>query len=325
MRGRVARSSLIGLGAFLIVAALVVRLVVAPSLVKLPLDQTASPAAEGSDMSFFDLAGLAQHRGEIGSVAQEVKGEPDADEAGDEVAVWHFESAVRNSDDNPINVAKYTVCIDRRTALSVAECEAANIDGDSGRKIEGLTLTFPFHTEKKDYDLFNLSAGGSFPARFVEEQELEGLTVYRFAQEIPETVVRTAQVPGPLAGAPDKPGVEADFVYSNVRTLWVEPTSGVIVKAEERPNTFVRGPDGTRGVTWLAATFTADEKTLSDGVERADSTRTKILWLETIAPLVLLGLGVVLLIVGLLLARRRRTEPLHTAVDEQPAQAAGVR
>jgi hypothetical protein len=319
MRGRAVSLSVIGLGAFLLAAALSVRLVLAPTMVKLPLDQTAEPSAVGA-MDYFSLATLQEVEGDTGSVSQRVQGDPTDDAAGDDVAVWHFGSVIRDSGGERINVYEYTVCIDRKTAESVPDCASANIDGDSARKPEGLTLTFPFGTEKKDYDVFNATAGKSFPARFVKEEKLEGLTVYRFEQQIPETVVRTEEVPGLLAGLPDEASVDADFVYKNVRTLWVEPLSGVIVTAEEEPDTVVTAPDGTRGVTFLKASFAADDKTVAAGVKRAEDTRTQILWVETYGPLLLAVVGLILLAVGLLLALRSRRAGQHRleSAEAQP-------
>ena len=55
MRGRAIGLVLLGLGAFLLAGALAVRLFLEPALVKLPLDQTASPTAQGTDVDFFSI------------------------------------------------------------------------------------------------------------------------------------------------------------------------------------------------------------------------------------------------------------------------------
>jgi hypothetical protein len=305
MRGRAVSSIVIGLGAFALVAALCVRLVLAPHLVKLPLDQKADPVAAGTGLSFFDLTMLEQRRGETGSVEQHVQGDPASEAAGDDVAVWNFGSIVSDADGNQLDVSSYRVCLDRRTAESIPGCSAARVNDKQDVEIEGLTLTFPFGTEKRDYPVFNTSAGAAFPAKFAREEKIEGLTVYRFEQTVPETVVREAEVPGAMAGAPEAGNVEGQFVYTNQRTLWVEPTSGVIVTAQEHPRVVVRGPDGTTGITWLEGTFAADDQTRSDGVERARDTRSQIVTITTVVPLSLAGVGVLLLLVGAALLRRR--------------------
>jgi hypothetical protein len=75
-----------------------------------------------------------------------------------------------------------------------------------------------------------------------DEEEIEGVRVYRFKQTIEPTDIdlqasrgesEFTSVPGSLVGRPDKPSVKTNRMYSNVRTLWIEPETGVIVKAEE--------------------------------------------------------------------------------------------
>jgi Porin PorA len=295
---------LLGLGACLLGAALAVRLFLVPGLVKLPLDQVAHPEGHGSDVSFFDLEKQQQRTGLEADVQQNVQGEPDAPGASGDVAVWNYGSVISDTDGNLLNAGTYRVCLDRHTAEAVAGCESTHVDYDRKAEITGLTLTFPFGTEKRDYDVFNATAGQAFPAKFDGEDTIEGVDVYRFVQTIPETVIRQTEVPGAMAGVPDEDTVMADIVYTNERTMWVEPASGVIVSAEEHLDTVVRGPDGTTGVTMLAGDFAATDKTLAEGVERAKDTRSQITMVKTVLPLLLAGVGLVLVLLGLFLGRR---------------------
>jgi hypothetical protein len=304
MRGRAIGVGLLGLGAFLLAAALAVRLFLEPALVKLPLDQTASPTAKGTDVEFFDVAELRQLRGLEADVQQQVAGDAGSEAASDDVAVWNFGSVVTGADGTVLNAGTYRVCLDRRTAEAV-DCAVDNVD-DEDTDIEGLTLTFPFGTEQRDYDVFNSTTRQAFPATFEGTEELEGLEVYRFQLSIPETVIRSTDVPASLVGSDEEGTVTADVVYSNQRTIWVEPTSGVIVTSEEHPDTVLRGPDGERGPTVLAGTFAGDADTVAAGVERAKDIRGQITMVTTVLPLVLLGLGLVALLVGALLVRRGR-------------------
>jgi hypothetical protein len=110
--------------------------------------------------------------------------------------------------------------------------------------------------------------------------------------------------------------VTADVVYSNERTIWVEPTSGVIVTSEEDPNTVLRGPDDTTGATILAGHFAGSDQTIADGVERAKDIRGQITMVKTVLPLVMAGLGLVLLVLGALLVARRARAGAHRGDDE---------
>jgi hypothetical protein len=303
MRGRAIGLGLLGLGAFLLAGALTVRLLLEPALVKLPLDQTASPTAAGTDVDFFDLSAQKQLRGLEADVRQQVQGDADSEAAGEDVAVWNFGSTVTGTDGTLFNASTYRVCLDRRTAVAV-ECTVDHVDYDDDLAIEGLTLTFPFGTEQRDYDVFNSTTRQAFPATFEGTEELDGLDVYRFQLSIPETVIRSTEVPGALAGEPDQANVTADVVYSNERTIWVEPTSGVIVTSEERPVTVLKGPEGRTGATILAGTFAGDEDTIAAGVKRAEDIRGQITLVSTVLPLVMAGLALLVLLIGVLLLRR---------------------
>jgi hypothetical protein len=322
MRRRAIGLGLVGLGAFALAAALLVRLVLVDTLVRLPLDQTAEPTARGTDVSFFDTAELEQLRGLDAFVQQRVQGDPDSPDANDDVAVWHFGSVITDDDGVVLNAGTYTVCLDRREAVAV-DCDSDAIDEDGSRSVEGLTLTFPFGTEQQDYDVFNSTTGQAWPAVFDGTEELEGLEVYRFVVTIPETVIRTAEVPGDLVDS-DEDVVEADVVYSNERTIWVEPTSGVIVTSEEHPLTVLRGPDGQEGPTVLAGTFAGDADTIAAGVERAEDTAGQINLVTNVLPLALLVLGLVLVALGVFLtlrADRRGGAPHEAAAQREPAPA----
>src|SRR3712207_1767321 len=263
MRGRAIGLGLLGLGAFLLVGALAVRLILVPTLVKLPLDQKAAPTAVGTDVTFFDLGKQRQLRGLEAQVRQQVQGDPEAADASEDVAVWNFGSTIEDSDGNLLNAGTYRVCIDRDEAVAV-ECDADHVDYDRKVDVTGLTLTFPFGTEQRDYDVFNTTTRKAFPARYEGTEELECLEVYKFRMDIAETVIRSAAVPAALVGESGGGTVEADVVYSNERTIWVEPTSGVIVTSQEQPNTYLRGPDGQTGVTLLAGTFARSEEHTSE-------------------------------------------------------------
>lgn len=311
MRGRAIGLGLLGLGAFLLAGALAIRLFLAPALITLPLDQTARPTAQGTDVSWFDIENGEQLTDLEADVVQRVEGDPGAEGASGDVAVWNFGSVITATDGTLLNAGSYRVCLDRRTAEAV-ECAATEIDDDADVTIEGLTLTFPFGTEQRDYDVFNSTARAAFPATFEGTEEIDGLEVYRFQLSIPETVIRTVDLPAAMAGDRDAEGtVEADVVYSNERTIWVEPVSGVIVTSEENPETVVRGPGGETGATILAGRFGADEDTIAAGVERAEDFRGQILLAEVYLPLALAGLGVVLVVVGLVLVRRAERPGAH--------------
>src|SRR4051794_18532736 len=94
MRGRAIGLGLLGLGAFALVAALLVRVLVGPALVKLPLDRGVPPVATGSQVDYLALPAGTQVDGVDAVVKQDVIGRPYAAAAGDDIAVWEFKQVI---------------------------------------------------------------------------------------------------------------------------------------------------------------------------------------------------------------------------------------
>ncbi|MGY1605757.1 DUF3068 domain-containing protein [Geodermatophilus sp. SYSU D00700] len=322
MRRRVLGLVLLGLGGLCLGAALAVRLFLAPALVSLPLDQEATSEASDDAATYLDLGELQEVRGPI-TARLTVQGDPSADEASDDVAVWNYGTAITDEDGELVTAPTEVVnCLDRDTAASVG-CDARSINGEPV-DIEGLTLTFPFDTEQRDYDLWNNSVREAVPARYDGEDEVEGVEVYRFVQSIPETVISQVEVPGTLAGESSGDTVTADVVYSSEREILVEPVSGKIVRSVEQPVTVLRGPSGDDGVTVLAADLGPSEEGVRTAAEGAAETRDQITLVQRTLPLALAGLGAVLLVAGVLLFLRSRQGGHRSAGPDTPQRAEPV-
>jgi hypothetical protein len=297
MRRRALGLSLLALGAVLLGAALAVRLFLVPTMVRLPLDQTGSTTVADDNATWFDQETLEQKSGPVEANVV-VQGDPTSEDATDDVAVWVSGTTITDEDGDIVTPpTEMVTCLDRHTAASVS-CDSARLN-DEPADIEGLTVTFPLGTERRDYDVWNSNAGAASTARYVGEEELEGLSVYRFEQD-----------------------VTADVVFSNDRVLYVEPTSGSIVKVTENPVTTLRGPDGATGVTVLSAELAPEDAAVAKKVAEASDTRDQIRLVSATLPLALLVIGAVLVLIGLFLVLRagRRTPDRHEfAARPEPA------
>uniref|UniRef100_UPI0020294B07 DUF3068 domain-containing protein n=1 Tax=Pseudonocardia lacus TaxID=2835865 RepID=UPI0020294B07 len=283
--------ALLGIGAFCAVAAVAVRLFLVPQLVVLPLDQDGSSVATGTGVTVFYPGDLEQRSGVSVRAGRDVIGDPRAPDAGPDVAVWTASLLITDSEGALIGVTEDRVCLDRHTAQAVQPCASERLNGDNRVSHSGLSYTFPFGVEQRDYEMFDTTAQRPFPARFVGEEQIEGTTVYKFEQEVPETVTERREVPAQLAGGVEGTGdVAVERIYTNVRTVWVEPTSGVIVNGQEQQRQFFRTPDGTEGVTLIEGTLRFDDETVAAGLARALDASNRITLITTTLPI---GLGVV--------------------------------
>ncbi|WAX57777.1 DUF3068 domain-containing protein [Jatrophihabitans cynanchi] len=302
-------------GIVLVAAGAIAKWVVAPALVKAPLDITSTTVAEGNSKVFVIAAQAVQ---EVHVIATRVVTGDKHAGTGD-VAVYDetlclvaegtkVDSAGCASAADPGFIEKTTdrVAFDRVDATAVADQKyKANVNGDAAVKHTGLDYTFPIDTAKRTYSLFDTIAGKAFPAKYEGSQTLHGLTVYRFVQQIPDTPIKIQSlIPG---------------IYSGTTTVWVEPTTGVIVKGAQH---IVQKFASDESVVF-DGTLTFNDKTVREQADFADDQLTKIHLIRNWVPLALAMIGILLLATAWFAARRRRpsevvpTEPLASPDAEQ--------
>ncbi len=314
---------LFGLGVLLLVLAPVIRFVVAPQLVRAPLDVDVTLPHAGTDFRY-----LSSTEGRVVvlphvSVTRHIQG--DVKSGNHDVAVYEQALCLTRDDNDeklgclendPRIIANFYTrfAFDRVTALAVTgnkcgssgkeNCQQAE-DGDTVVH-QGLGMTFPMFTEKKTYPYWDSPARKAYPMRYIDQETKEGLTVYKFQQVITD--------------APAMTGGVFPSLYSNTRTLWVEPKTGAIIHGREEinqrltgrasndPGAAMRDPS-LAGLTALQGTleFTPEAdriqaKIAKDGIKSIDLIRLYL-------PLGSLVLGLILVVVGLVLALPRGGEP----------------
>jgi hypothetical protein len=287
---------LVFVGLFLLFFGLFERFYAYPRLKKAPLDQYSQPVATGTG-TYFNRSPekLREINGAQLKNVRTVRG--DAKAGTDEVAVWDsFISTVDLADRGVITATQERVALDRVTAQSVNCC------GENPRH-QGLTLKFPFDTKKQTYQFWDGPANRALPAVFTREETIQDVKVYRFEQRIGPLTLGTQDLPGSLAGQPDVASVETDIVYTNLKTIWVEPATGIIVKGQQAVSQVLQTPGGEQVLTLLDTTLTYDDATVTANADDAAEGAGQLRLLGTILPLGALLLGLVLLVVGLLLLR----------------------
>jgi len=287
---------LVFVGLFLLFFGLFERVYAYPRLKKAPLDQYSRPVATGTG-SYFNRSPdkLREVTGAQLKNVRTVRGDVAA--GSDEVAVWDsFNSTVDTADQGVITATQERIALDRVTAQSVQCC------GENPRH-QGLTLKFPFDTRKTTYQFWDAPAQRALPAAFTREERINGVTVYRFEQRIDQLDIGDQDIPGALAGDPDTPSIQTDVVYSNIKTIWVEPATGIIVKAQQDVSQVLRTQGGEEVLTLVDAVLTYDEATVDANADDAASGANQLRLLGTIVPIAALALGLIALAAGLVLLR----------------------
>src|SRR5262249_38754487 len=129
-------------------------------------------------------------------------------------------ACVPSSDPRLLSVTTDRVTSDRKTAEAVyVPGWNANVNGDTSIRHEGLSYKWPIDAEKKTYQFFLPDLGKAFPAEYIGTDHIAGLDVYKYES-------KTGDQPYKIQGI-------ADGTYNDVRTVWVEPRTGVIVKGQE--------------------------------------------------------------------------------------------
>ena len=289
---------LTGLAVFLLAVAALLRFYVVPNLLVTPLDQFAESFAPGTG-TVFDPATLTErtdvdmvaHRTLRGDVAASTK----------DRGVWDESVVLSDSSGKMINTTTDRVAWDRKTGEAINCCNE-NVDGVPTKHV-GLSYKFPFGAEKKTYQFFDTRAKHAYPMTYKDSETIQDLTVYRYEQPIAPVQVDELEVPGDLVGS-DAKSVKAPEFYSNTRTVWVEPVTGVIVKGQEKQHLVLRDAAGADKVTLIDVTVTFDEKTQKQQGDLAKDGRSQKALVGTWVPLVCLLLAAICGVLVFVLARR---------------------
>jgi hypothetical protein len=288
---------LVFVGFFLLFLALSVRFYAYPRLQKAPLDQYSTPVATGT-ATYFNKAQLREVNAQVQNI-RTVKGDPKAGNSS--TAVWNSFVMTKDVGDNGVlTAAQERVAFDRVTG------EAKHCCGESPPH-SGLAFKFPFNTQKRTYSFWDTMAKRAFPATYAGSERIQGLTVYRFEQRFGNVPLDRLEVSGAQAGQPNLATVPATIMYSDVKTLWVEPRTGIIIKGAEEVTQILQSDSGVPVLTAFKGSLTYDQKTVSGNVDDARTAIGQLRMIQWILPIGGLVLGALLIVAGVVLLGRNTT------------------
>ena len=337
---RIAACGLMGLGAALLIAALLLSTYTTGKIAKIPLDIDTTLVSDGTGTA-FDPSSLTATKfvvdEDVPIVLQQqisVEAPSNAD-----VVTLQVGNTLRRADkqqDNGLLLAMVdTVTLDRKTAMAVSSdtnpggavqkprsIEDKNPPTNVALPHEGLTYRFPFDTEKKTYPFFDPIAQKPYDANYEGEEDVNGLTTYRFTQNVgydaegklvepikyaslydndeDAQVTARAELWGVPADDPMDP-VTMTRYYAAQRSFWVDPVSGTIVKSEEHGFHYYAREALEPEVTFADYKITSNEETVESQVASArDEGDTLALW-GRILPITFTALGLLMLVGGVLL------------------------
>jgi hypothetical protein len=348
---------LLGLGVFAVAIAVLLPVYVYPKVAKVPLDQSSVSVLEGVANRVLVVtdkgSGPSTEIRQDAQLTATAKVQANFDRAemkpGTDVAVWLLAvQVVANSDKTVVSASKRQVCFDRRTAAGSEVANPGQTDAkcqydstfvtvadeqvkvDPGKKPAekddlgpqpGLQFKFPFGTEKKEYDVYQDSVRKAVPARFVGEDEVNGVPVYKFEQQVGDTQIARRTVPGSLVGEPDD-SLQMLLYYSGTATMWVEPVTGVIIKQSQYQRQDLRKTASGSGTIVFDGSLAYDAATVQSLVDQVNTNKSKLDLLTSTGPLVLgIGGGVMILAGAFLLVRGRRAKQAPPGDQKVPSHA----
>ncbi len=338
---RIAACGLLGLGAALLIAALLLSTYTHGKIAKIPLTLDADLMSEGTATALDPASLSSPERFVVNedvpvALQQQLTVEAPANA---DVVTLQVGSSLRRTDqqqDQGLLLAMVdTVTLDRTTGEAVSSdtnpggavqkprtIEDDNPPTNIALPHEGLSYRFPFGTEKKTYPYFDPIAQKAFDANYDGEEDVNGLTTYRFTQNIgydadgeladpvkyaslydndeDSEVTARASLWGVDAENPEDP-ITMTRYYAAKRTFWVDPVTGTIVRAEDHGFHYYSRDALKPEVTFAEFDVTSTEKTVEAQVAAArDEADHLALWTR-ILPITFTALGLVMLVGGALL------------------------
>ncbi|WP_037139838.1 DUF3068 domain-containing protein [Rhodococcoides fascians] len=332
---------LVGLGAFLLVAAILIPTYTVPRLEKTPLDLEVTTVSTGTG-SVLNAASLAAGRAEVDEnvnlVSQRFVTTEEPSNA-DDITVQAGQTLRRT--DKQGDTGLLTASVDRVTLDRVSSEPVENpvgtiqVQGDKPAEEvphTGLQYKFPFNAEQRSYPFFDVNARASQDIDFVEETEINGTPVYKYEQTVgPVDLSGVVNIPTNKVTLPaDTWGVEGGEApvtmtrwYENTRTVWVEPKTGVIVDGEEQIHQYYSRTAGQPEVDVLNAPIKFDENTVEYQIQRAKDGQDQLSTFGRTVPIIAGILGVIALIAGIVLGLRGGNGPRRPVRTGGPQQGGG--
>ncbi len=329
-----------GLGAALLIAALLLSTYTKSNISKIPLDIDHTVVSDGSGTA-FDPASLNEQNFVVNEDVPLVMQEQVTVEspANADVVTLQVGSTLRRSDkqqENGLLLAMVdTVTLDRETAMAVSSDSNPGGAVQKPRAIEneepptnialpheGLSYRFPFDTEKKTYPYFDPIAQKAYDANYDGEEDVNGLTTYKFTQnvgfdgdgelvdpipyaslyddEADSRATAPARLWGIEAEDPEEP-ITMTRYYAAQRTFWVDPVSGTIVKQTDRGYHYYAREALEPEVTFVDYSVTTNEESIESQVSAARDERDRVALWGRILPITFTALGLIALVGGALL------------------------
>jgi hypothetical protein len=309
---------LAGVGAFLLVAGLLLRFYAAPQLIAAPVDVYEQDVLVAPHASYFDQGALVTRNNVRLTYTLTVRG--DQQSSSNTTGVWDsFASLADPKRHNVINTVYQRYAFNRRTG-QLSMCCGASVNDSTTVRQSGIGLFWPIGTKKQTYSVFDNNSMKAWPASYVGETKDTGVKTYEFVQHVPATLVdQMTGVPTSLLGisGPSK-NVVANRYYQATNTFWVDPRTGVLVDEEVKGQSYLTGPTGQGKLVAANFDLRMDQASRQSLANQANKNAKSIAEVSVLGPVGLGILGLIVLLFAFTPWRHLRRRP-HDPDDEGPS------
>ena len=289
------------LGTFLIVLALLTRFYVAGQAIKFPLNESMVTTLAATDVSYFSPGALAERTGVTMTDTTTVQG--DVASSNSSRAVWNeFSYLYDQTNHESYNYSLQRLAFDRRTG-ALLNCCGAYVGTNNKINFSGLGFVWPLGAQQKTYDYFDTTLLKPMPTTFAGTAVVDGENTNKYVETVPATQAGTQTLPGALVGMNDQQTVQLRQMYQATMTFWVDPATGAPVKVDTIEHLYLVDSAGTQVLDLLSADFTTTPASVAKAVSTAKSDDAKISLITVILPVTFGLLGIILLVIGFMLAR----------------------
>jgi len=294
---------LAGLGAFLIVAALLMPTFIAGRVIKFPINTYVVTTLLGPNASYFSPSLVRPVSGATMRVTDTVKGDGAASTSS--TAVWNeFTYLYDVTNAKEFQYSSRRAAFDRRTSQLV-DCCGAHVGGNTSIHQSGLSgYVWPIGAQPQTYHVFDTTLNRPMPYTYAGMSAIHGITVYRFVERVSHARAGSQTLPGSLVGSPGQASVTLPEYYTATNTDYVDPQTGAILNVTQTQKLTLEDATGVQRLLLFNGTLAMTPQSVQAAVNLDQSGRNKIIVLKVVLPIVAGVVGLAALVGGILLARR---------------------
>jgi hypothetical protein len=323
---RVVWPILTGLGVFFIVGAVLLRFFVPGQAIKFPLNEYRIYVMQANGVSYFSLAQAQELSAVTMRATTTISGDVTASQAaGNNTAVWKSFTSVKDLTDNAqVRYSQQLLPFDRNTGVLANCCGyyLTSTDDDNSAlehpHLSGQGFVWPIGTKAQTYEVFDSVLDHPVPFRYTGTEVVNGISTYRFVATIPSTQIGTQLVPGSFVGMTAAQVTLPEF-YSAVKTIWVDPVTGSPIRLDFNEKTTLQDASGATRLVIYQGDLASTPGNISTVAAADQSDLLRIQLVEIIIPISAGVVGLILLIAGLLLGRRRLDD--YEYEEEEPVRS----